>query len=371
MPERIKSSISSVKLPGQSLRHSPKRFVVATYEVKTDNLTKAATAIARGQSIGNPTISALGESQELVDTYCAKIRYLAEDRIEIYYPKTNFGREGINYLMSVLMGGQCDIDLIRSCKLVNADFTALSKRLHGPQFGIDGIRNITEAYNRPLIGAIIKPKIGIPPQKVADIAKQMADGGADFIKEDEILADQRWCLMKRRIPLIAKALQGYKTIYAACITGDGNEPVRKAKLAKNLGAGAVHLNIWASLGAYREVRERVHLPLFFQKSGDKVWTTGPYSIDFKVICKLVNMIGCDFAHVGMYGGYMAEPLEELRQRMKALGNTVPSFSCGVKPEHVPKLRELFGNDIMITSGGYVCGHPKGITQAVKEFRNQL
>lgn len=291
--------------------------------------------------------------------------------MDIYYPKRNFSREGANYLLSVLMGGQMDIDIIHRCRLVDIDLTAFSARWTGPRFGMTGIRKILGVHGRPLFGGIVKPKIGLTPQQVADVCKEMADGGIDFIKEDEILADQEWCPLRQRVPLVAKALQGYRVIYAPCITGDGREILRKARVAREFGATGIHLNIWCGLGAYVEMRKLINLPLFFQKSGDKVWTTGPFSIDFKVICKLINRIGCDFAHVGMWGGYMAEGYEELKMRIQALGNTVPSFSCGVRPEHVGKIRKLFGNDLMISSGGYLAGHPKGVSAAVREFHAQL
>mgnify|MGYP001612480734 FL=1 len=369
MPEQTNSVISSAKLD-TSYSLSANQWVRARYELKTDDFEKAAIAIVRGQTIGNPSIRAGYESEELVKKHLARYKKTDSGACEVYFPKRNFGHEGVNYLLSVLMGGQCDIDLIQECRLVDLDISALDS-FRKPRYGVKGIRDLIKVYDRPLIGGIIKPKIGMTPQQVADVCYQMADGGIDFIKEDEILADQAWCPMSERIPMVAKALSKYRVIYAPCITADGKEVLRKARKAVDLGATAVHLNIWCSLGAYQELRRRVNIPIFFQKSGDKVWTTGPYSIDFKVICKLVNAIGCDFAHVGMWGGYMAEQVGELKERILALGNTLPSFSCGVRPEHVPKLRTLFGNDIMISSGGYIGGHPAGVTEAVKEFRRQL
>ena len=364
------SSASSYGLSGHQL--SANQWVKARYAIEAKDWEEAVVAIVRGQTIGNPSVVSPRETPRLLDYHLAKAHTVEADRVlDVYYPKRNFGREGVNYMMSVVMGGQCDIDNIHSCRLIDLDLTAFSNRWRGPRYGIEGIRKIINVYGRPLFGGIIKPKIGLSPQGIADVCKEMADGGIDFIKEDEILADQEWCSMRARIQLVEKALRRYGVIYAPCITGDGKEILHKARVAREFGASAIHLNIWCSLGAYHELRNRVNLPIFFQKSGDKVWTTGPFSIDFKVICKIVNKIGCDFAHVGMWGGYMAEPYEELKMRIQALGNTIPSFSCGVKPEHVGKLRQLFGNDIMISSGGYLAGHPKGITAAVREFHASL
>jgi len=191
----------------------------------------------------------------------------------------------------------------------------------------------------------------------------MADGGIDFIKEDEILNFQEWCPFEERVNKVYETLEGYKTIYAPCVTSDDfRMPLYRPKV--------VHLNIWCGFGHINIMRKHFGVGLFFQKSGDKVMTTGPYSIDYSVICKLVNLLGCDFAHIGMVGSYLNDSVSSIEARIKALGNTIPSFSCGATPEHVSKLVDMFGTDIMITSGGYINGHKKGISCAVREFRKK-
>ena len=345
-------------------------FVTATYEVSAVSMQQAAIAIARGQSVGNPSIYSPLETKRLLKRHAA-IYKINGRIIEVRFPKRNFSRTGVNYLMSVLMGGQCDIGHIKACRLVELDMRCIEGEYPKPAYGMSGIREYLQVYDRPLIGAIIKPKIGLSPKQLAEVVSQLADGGADFIKEDEILNDQKWCPMRERLPEAAKAIGDRKILYAACITGDGSEVWQKARLAAGIGATVVHINIWSGFGTYLDVRRHAKIPIFFQKSGDKVWTTGPFSIDYSVICKLVNLIGCDFAHVGMHGGYLSESEDVLKARMKALGSTVPSFSCGVTHELAPKLRNMFGNDIMITAGGAICGDPDGLTAGVMKFRKAV
>ena len=262
-----------------------------------------------------------------------------------------------------------DIDIIEGCRLKHLDLGSLEGAYQGPAFGVDGIRKMLNVHNRPFIGGVVKPKIGLTVDQLVDVCKQMADGGIDFIKEDEILNFQEWCPIDERVEKVQKALDSYDVLYAPCITEDSF----RFPLVGIDGTTprAVHINWWCGFGYYRQMRR--HIPyrpaIFFQKSGDKVITTGPYSVDFKVVCYLANLMGCDIAHVGMYGGYMNEAASELKMRMTALKNTIPSFSCGAEPCHVIELSGIFGNDIMITSGGYIHSHPKGITYAVKEFRD--
>ncbi len=338
-------------------------LIKAVYEIESHDIEKAAHDIAYGQSIGNPDIRT--PYDEKLEHVIPKWE-IEGDRVTIFYPANNFGKYfHINYLMSVIMGGQMDIDHIKKCRLIDLDLSQVEHNFLKPKYGVEGIRKMIHAFNRPLVGGIVKPKIGLNPDQIAEVCKKMADGGVDFIKEDEILNFQEWCPMEERVEKVKKALDGYDVIYAPCVTSDDYRLPFNSSSVK-----AVHLNIWTSFGHINIMRKHFDLALFFQKSGDKVMTTGNYSIDFRVICKLVNLIGCDFAHVGMHGGYLSEPEDVIRDRIKELDTTIPSFSCGAKPDHVIELTQKFGQDIMITSGGYIHGSKKGITKATKEFRDQ-
>ncbi|MBU2052554.1 hypothetical protein KKH13_05095 [Patescibacteria group bacterium] len=335
-------------------------LVTVYYEIEADDMQKACHDLAVGQSIGNPSIRT---------KYDRRLKHMipeytwAVSTAIFGFPRSNFGASpNISYILSVLMGGQMDIDSIRSCRLTYVDWDMFGSIFLGPRYGIKGIRKMLKVEKRPLIGGIIKPKIGLTIPQLCDTVKQMADGGIDFIKEDEILNWQEWCEMDERVDAVMKVLEGYHTIYAPCVTSDDFRfPSSHVK--------AVHANIWCGFGYFQIIRRHVpYAPaIFFQKSGDKVMTTGPYSISYRVICALINRIGCDFAHVGMYGGYLSENEWIIKDRIKTLRTTIPSFSCGAKPKHVSQLVSKFGPDIMITSGGYINGHRKGITYAVKEF----
>ena len=45
----------------------------------------------------------------------------------------------------------------------------------GPKFGIDGIREYTKVFDKPLLGSIIKPKTGISPQVLLEMVKELVD----------------------------------------------------------------------------------------------------------------------------------------------------------------------------------------------------
>lgn len=340
------------------------KYITATYKIKAKDIKKAAHDIAYGQSIGNPDIRTPYDKklEHLIPKYV-----INKDIVTMWFSSLLFGKLlSVNHMMSVLMGGQMDIGHIKSCKLIDLDLDDLGDVFMKPSYGIEGIRKMLNVYDRPLIGGIIKPKTGLTIKQLAKICKQMADGGIDFIKEDEILSlYQENCHIDVRVKAVTEAISDHNVIYAPCCTSDDWRAPRTFHRA-------IHFNIWCGFGHFQLMRKHdPHVPaIFFQKSGDKVITTGPYSIDYSVICKLINYIGCDFAHVGMYGGYLNESKPVLKKRIKSLGNTIPSFSCGSTPKHVKMLVKHFGNDIMISSGGYINGHKKGVEYAVREFRKE-
>ena len=66
---------------------------------------------------------------------------------------------------------------------------SFAKHFRGPKFGIAGCRQLAGVQNRPLIGTIIKPSIGMAPQQTAELVKTLAEAGIDFVKDDELMAD--------------------------------------------------------------------------------------------------------------------------------------------------------------------------------------
>lgn len=367
--------------------------LVATYSIKSKDLVKAAKGIAVGQSIGNPEVRTERDSPEIMKNNLAKILYVRDidtaqkkAKLAIAYPLVNFDlqEDGITQLLCILMGGQMDIDLIESCRLIDIDFPPkFLETYKGPKFGMGNIKKRAKAIDRPLLGGIVKPKTGITISQLEEIVGQMLKGGVDFIKEDEILGNPQFCRFSERVKRISYLVnnfaekEGKEIFYAPCINSDYPYFLDRAKFASENGVKAVHLNIWAGLPAYRVIRELdLETALFFQKSGDKVITEKEhkYGIDWMVICKLLRMIGVDFAHAGMWGGYLSDTKEELKDSMNALigGNLykpiVPSLSCGSHPGLVDTTVRNFGKNLMMNVGGAIHGHPLGIEAGARAMR---
>ena len=212
------------------------------------------------------------------------------------------------------------------------------------------------------------------PSDLRRVCVDLVKGGVDFIKEDEILGNPRFCRFEERVKVVADAVneeaakQGREVFYAPCINSDYPYFLERAKTAEALGAKAVHLNIWAGFPAFRSLRDLdLNIAIFFQKSGDKVLSCVDhrYSINWIVVADLARMMGADFIHAGMWGGYLSDPEDVLNAVLHTLRvkrtfkKTIPSLSCGSHPGLVVSTVKHFGTELMLTSGGAIHGHPDG------------
>ena len=361
------------------------KYIIVDYYVESKTSVRdAAYNIAVGQSIGNPSVRSVWETQELIDNHCNVIENTIDlsqksGRVKIGFPKINIDikTDGVSHLLVMIMGGQLDIDSILSCQINSISFPDdIKSQFLGPKYGIKGIREYTKCFDKPLLGGIVKPKTGISKEILLDIVKALVDGGVNFIKEDEILSSPAFCTIEERVPFIMDYLQGKNVIYAVSIHSDFPYLTERVKRIYELGGNAVHVNFWCGLGAYKTIRE-LDLPLFlfFQKSGDKILTneSHAFNIHWTVICQLAGMMGVDFIHAGMWGGYSNYEVQHLTNILEALykNDVMPSLSCGMHPGLVEVINKYFGIDYMANCGGAIHGHPGGTLSGVKAMRQAI
>jgi ribulose-bisphosphate carboxylase large chain len=365
------------------------KYYIATYQMESStNLKDAAWNLAIGQSVGNPSVRNEWETDELFENHSCIIigdeRSLELDNqgnVHIAFPvaNTDWETDGISHMLCQLMGGHVDIDIITKCRLINLELPNTVKRhFLGPKFGLSGFRKLTGQYDKPLFGSIVKPKIGITPEVLLEMVKEMVDGGVDFIKEDEIMSNPACAPLERRVDIIANYLakQSRKIVFCHTINADPHVIVDRVKRVHELGGNGVHINVFSGLGVYNSIR-KMDLPLFlhFQKSGDKVFTdkNHRFSISWPVICQLATMMGVDTIQTGMMGGYSNDDPDEITHCLRILraGNTTPALSCGMHPGLVDKITELAGIDFLSNVGGAVHGHPGGTVAGARAMRQAI
>ncbi len=88
---------------------------------------------------------------------------------------------------------------------------------------------------------------------------------------------------------------------------------------------------------------------------------------------MAGLSGVDLIHAGMWGGYMNDDEEELKEILKILHshNVIPALSCGMHPGIVNKVTEIFGNDYMANCGGSIHGHPDGTKSGAMAMRQAI
>jgi len=192
-------------------------FIVEYYLGSSINLREASWQLAIGQSVGNPNVRNRWETDELFEKYSCLIldteknlSQKKEGKVKIAFPVINidFKTDGIAHLLVNIMGGQMDIESIDVCQVLNIYFPQSVHDLFlGPKFGITGIREFIGVKDKPLFGAIVKPKTGISASLLLQMVKELVEGGVNFIKEDEIMSNPSFCTIEERVPLIMDYLK--------------------------------------------------------------------------------------------------------------------------------------------------------------------
>ena len=370
-------------------RVDSEKYIVASYDIISQtNLKEAAWNIAIGQSVGNPNVRNDWETEELfLNHSCfiigndSELSSNTSGIVKIAFPiiNTDWDTDGISHLLCQLMGGHLDINIIEKCRLVTLDIPDTVKtKFLGPKFGLTGIRQYTNQYNKPLFGSIVKPKIGISPETLLEMVKQMVDGGVDFIKEDEIMSNPACAPLERRVDLITNYLakQSNKVVFCHTINCDPHVVIDRVNKVYQLGGNGVHINVYSGLGVYNSIR-KLDLPVFLhlQSSGAKIFTDKAhrFSISWSVLCQLATMMGVDTIQTGMIGGYSNDDSDEILECIDILrrGNTIPALSCGMHPGLIDKVTNLVGVDYLANAGGAVHGHPGGTISGATAMRQAI
>ncbi len=234
-------------------------FVIATYAYRTPqgvDIHDAAHTLAEMQSTGT-WVALERETSVLRERHAARVISIWEvpDQevvepapghhdwvVQLAFPVHNLAGQ-IPLLLATVYGECASAGEIRLLDLdLPASFTSAFK---GPKFGLDGIRRLVGAEDRPLLIVMMKPAIGMTPKESAEVFHQVALGGADGIKDDELLVSHPWSTFIDRIREHERAAQrafeetGHRTLYFVNITDRPDRLVQNAHRAVEAGASAL------------------------------------------------------------------------------------------------------------------------------------
>lgn len=365
--------------------------LICDFYLEAKNLRRVAGGVAAESSIGTWTETTTTKPYMLklaAKVFSMKIVRDGAANIKIAYPNELFEPGNLANIMSSIAGNVFGMKDVENLRLNDIIFPQnIVKSFKGPKYGIEGVRKITGVKDRPLIGTIVKPKLGLKTLDHAQVAYKAWLGGCDIVKDDENLSSQKFnkfeARLKETFKLKEKAEKetGEKKIYMINVTAETKEMLRRAKFVQDYGNEYVMVDIvtcgWSALQTLRN--ENFDLVLHAHRAGHAAFDKNTrHGINMKVISRLARMIGMDQLHIGTAVGKMFETHEDVLENKKALTESffglkkvMPVASGGLQPLMIPKLYEIFGKDVVLQFGGGIHGHPLGTLAGAKAARQAL
>jgi ribulose-bisphosphate carboxylase large chain len=291
-------------------------------------------------------------------------------------------------ILSSVAGNVFGLKALKNLRLLDMQLPkALLSSFNGPAFGISGIRKLLKIPKRPLVGTIIKPKLGLNTQDHAKVAYDAWLGGCDVVKDDENLSSQKFNPFEERHAKTLEARDkaqeetGERKVYMINITAETDMIEQRAQAVVDQGGEYVMVDIltcgWSALQTLRD--QNMGLVIHAHRAGHAAFTKNQaHGIAMKPIATVARIIGVDQLHVGTVVGKMSETKAEVLENISAckatMGNmkpVLPVASGGLHPGLVPALLENFGNDVVLQAGGGIHGHPDGTIAGAKAMRQAV
>lgn len=387
--------------------------VTATYRIETAfPLDQAAAAMAGEQSTGT-FVRVPGETDALREAHAARVEELVKlgdvatpslpgsglpkgdgdgrrrtARVTLSWPLANFGPSLPN-LLAAIAGNLSELKAFSGLKLVDIKLPpAFLDRYQGPQFGVAGTRKLAGVHDRPIIGTIIKPSVGLSPEATAEQVRVLVEAGVDFIKDDELQADGPHCPFDARISAVMRVIRnhaertGKKVMYAANLTGDLDEMLGRHDHVLAEGGTCIMASMNSiGLPAMKVLRAHSQLPIHGHRNGWGMLGRSPaLGMSYIAFQKLWRLAGIDHTHVNGIDNKFCETNESViasaRECLTPMFDPphpgceiMPVFSSGQSVMQAAATWQALGTvDLMFAAGGGIMAHPDGPAAGVRALR---
>lgn len=363
------------------------------------SLEKACDALAAESSIGTWTeVGTLPAG--LRERLRARVLSIGEEGAVIAYGAELFEPGNMAQVYSSVAGNIFGMKDVARLRLEEIRFPAACARTyHGPARGLEGIRAKLGAEGRPLVGTIVKPKIGLDPKAQGQVVYEALAAGCDVVKDDENLTSQAFCPFEERLRACLDAARraedatGRAKGYIPNVTAPAEVMLRRAGLVAHLGGAFAMVDMvtagWSGLQSLRGAN--LGLILHGHRAGHAAFTRlSDHGIAMAVLARSARLCGVDQLHVGTGVGKMAGGRDEVRRSAAALTadpaepgagvegqdwsgfrRSMPIASGGLHPGHIPALVEAFGDDVILQFGGGIHGHPGGTAAGTRAVLQAL
>jgi ribulose-bisphosphate carboxylase large chain len=387
--------------------------IEARYWIETAYPLVDAAAMMAGEQSTGTFVRVPGETRELRERYAARVERVEElgtvdapslagsglpkghtgpvvrrtAEVTLSWPIENMGPSLPN-LLATVAGNLFELKPFSGLKLIDVNLPpAFLNVYQGPQYAVEGTRELTGVYGRPLIGTIIKPSVGMTPEQTAAQVRMLAEAAIDFIKDDELQADGPHCPFEERVPAVLHELNafanktGKRVMYAANITGEIDQMLRRHDLVSSLGGTCVMVSMNSiGLTAMVVLRRHSQLAIHGHRNGWGMYSrshaTGMSFIAFQ---KFWRLAGIDHVHVNGLRNKFCESDESVVASARecltpmfaaphAPCTILPVFSSGQSAHQAPDTyRALGSNDLLYACGGGILAHPQGPAAGVRSL----
>jgi ribulose-bisphosphate carboxylase large chain len=380
--------------------------ITAKYYIETPlDLEKSAQILAGEQSSGT-FIAIPGETDKLKQRFAARVESITKldsstepaipgvkvgggtyqrAFIEVSWSIENFGYN-LPVLISTLQGNLYELTQFTGLKLMDLTLPpSFANAFKGARFGIEGCRKLTGAYDRPLIGTIIKPSIGLTPEQTASLVKTLVEAGIDFIKDDELLGSSANSPFHERVDAVMNVINahadqtGKKVMYAFNISDEIDQMQRNYdKIVEAGGTSAMISLNSVGLAGVKKIADNGQLAIHGHRNGWGMLNRHPLlGIEFPAYQKLWRLAGVDQIHVnGIQNKFWESDdsvVKSIEACLKPLFNpthnpqlTTHNFSIlpvvssgqwgGQAPETYRRTKTV---DLLYMAGGGIMAHPSG------------
>lgn len=383
----------------------------ADYLIETAGDVARAAEVMAGEQSSGTFVAVPGETEELKARFAARVESLIitgevaspslpgaaappagrpgvwrQARVRLSWPLEVIGPSLPN-LVATIAGNLFELKAFSGLKLLDIHLPGpFAQRYAGPRFGIEGTRRLAGVEGRPLIGTIIKPSVGLDPDQTAAFVAELAAGGIDFIKDDELQSDGPACPFEARVDKVMAVLNrhadstGKRVMFAFNLTGELDEMRRRHDHVLKRGGTCIMASLNSvGLAGMIELGRFSQLPIHGHRNGWGALSRAPaLGWAFPAWSKLWRLAGVDHLHVNGLQNKFTEPDDSVIAAARSLGEpmfaaramaAMPVFSSGQTVRQVAATHAALGKpDLIHAAGGGILAHPGGIAAGVEAFR---
>jgi ribulose-bisphosphate carboxylase large chain len=323
----------------------------------------------------------------------------------IAYDLDLFEPGSIANLTASIIGNVFGFKPLKALRLEDMRFpVAYVKTFAGPPTGIVVERERMDKFGRPLLGATVKPKLGLSGKNYGRVVYEALQGGLDFTKDDENINSQPFMHWRDRFLNCMEAVNRaqaatgeVKGHYLNVTAATMEDMYERAEFAKELGSIVVMIDLvigYTAIQSMSRWARKNDVLLHLHRAGHGTYTRQKsHGISFRVISKWMRLAGVDHLHAGTVVGklegdpntvqgfynVLREPHNAVdlqrgiffEQDWAGLAGVMPVASGGIHAGQMHQLLTYLGEDTVLQFGGGTIGHPMGIAAGATANRVAL